>query len=118
MKKREVMLGTGTAEGFGRRFIDAWKKAERGEGEEARERVYFADVATLAKVLSEKRVELLRCLQQHPHLSVRALAKQVGRDYSNVHADVALLKQIGLINEADGLVVPYTRIHAEIDLAA
>ena len=34
--------------------------------------------------------------------SVRALAKALGRDYSNVHADVQALTAAGLLDTADG----------------
>mgnify|MGYP001247023420 CR=1 FL=1 len=115
-KQREVVIGTGTPERLGREFIDAWKRAERGEAVETTEAIYFTDVTMLTQVISEKRLQLLRELQRHPHTSVYELARRLGRNYKNVHSDVALLKRIGLIEDSDGLSVPYTKIHAEIDL--
>jgi predicted transcriptional regulator len=53
---------------------------------------------------------------------VRALARSLERDYRGVHADVAVLRDVGLIDrQADGKVqVPWSRITAEmsVDMAA
>ena len=48
-------------------------------------------------------------------LSVYQLAKDLGRDYKNVHTDVARLADIGLIEKAaDGRVsVPWDVVRAE-----
>ena len=46
----------------------------------------FNEVAMMA--LTGKRMELLRYVRRHNVASVRALAKALERDYSNVHADV------------------------------
>jgi predicted transcriptional regulator len=51
----------------------------------------------LARVLTVKRVELLSYVRRNKVTSVRALAKALGRDYSNVHADVKALQSAGLI---------------------
>ena len=54
--------------------------------------------------------------------SVRALARSLERDYRGVHADVAALRDVGLIEkQPDGKVrVPWSRITAEmsVDVAA
>jgi predicted transcriptional regulator len=47
-------------------------------------------------------MELLHYVRRHKVASVRALAKALGRDYSNVHADVQVLASAGLLNTANG----------------
>src|SRR3546814_13299128 len=65
----------------------AWRRAERGET--CRERhLAFESWDALSRVLTAKRLELLRYVHRHQVPSVRALAKALSRDYSNVHADV------------------------------
>ena len=51
-------------------------------------------------------------------MSVRALAKQLGRDYKNVHTDVARLVELGLIEKtADARMrVAWDAIRAELKL--
>ncbi|WP_207455770.1 MarR family transcriptional regulator [Azospirillum sp. SYSU D00513] len=78
----------------------------------------IADWDTLARTLTGRRLDLLRHLRRHPAASVRALAAALGRDYSNVHADVRLLAEAGLIARgADGgLRVEHDAIQLRIAL--
>ncbi len=60
--------------------------------------VAFESWDALARVLTGKRMELLRYVHRHSLTSIRALAKALGRDYSNVHADVQALAAAGLLD--------------------
>ena len=84
-----------------RRFVDAWRRAEEGEHFTERH-LAFESWDALARVLTGKRMELLRHVRRHKTDSVRALAKALGRDYSNVHADVQALATSGLLDIAAG----------------
>jgi predicted transcriptional regulator len=102
-------------------FIDTWKKAEKGVlPEKPIQRIYFQDLQTLLKVLTPRRLELLKKLYDQEPMSIRALAKKLQRDYKNVHQDVQALEQIGLVSRTPEhrLSVPWGRILAEISLAA
>ena len=83
------------------RFADAWKRAAAGKTFTERHLV-FENWDALARVLTTKRRALLRHLHRTPTPSVRALAKALGRDYSNVHADVRALTDAGLIDVTSG----------------
>jgi predicted transcriptional regulator len=65
-------------------------------------------------------MELLHLIRERRPKSIYQLAKISGRDFKNVHADVALLKQYGLVRIAAGkkhkatrrqLTVPYQAIN-------
>ena len=58
----------------------------------------FESWDALIRVLTDKRIELLRHVHKHKVTSIRALAKALGRDYSNAHADVRALKAAGLLD--------------------
>ena len=122
MSKRKVTISTGTMEQFGQDFIKAWKQGEQGTATAIEaERVCFLDLSTMLSSLTEKRLEILRTLQSQPGITTYELAKQLGRHYKNVHTDVGLLKDIGLIEVSEngtGLQVPFTQIQAVINLAA
>lgn len=122
MTKRNVRISTGTLDQFGEDFIKAWKQGEQGIAEEIQaEHVCFLDLSTMVNALTEKRLEILKTLQRHPGISIYELAKQLNRHYKNVHTDVGLLKDVGLIEVGEdraGLCVPFTKIQAEINLAA
>jgi predicted transcriptional regulator len=114
MRKVKVAVGGAVEKQAGRRFIDAWHRAERGE--KLRERyLTFESWDTLVRVLTSKRMELLRYVRHHDVTSVRALAKALKRDYSNVHADVQTLTEAGLLDTADGgLRADYDAIETRI----
>ena len=60
-------------------------------------------------------MELLRCVRRHDVTSVRAFAKALGRDYSNVHAGVQALTAAGLLDATDGGVrADYDAIETKI----
>jgi predicted transcriptional regulator len=97
-----------------RQFIDAWHRAERGESFRERH-LAFESWDTLARVLTGKRMELLRYVRRHNVTSVRALAKELKRDYSNVHADVKALAGAGLLEAtAHGVRADYDAIETRI----
>jgi predicted transcriptional regulator len=97
-----------------RQFIDAWHRAENGEVFRERH-LAFESWDALARVLTGKRMELLRYVRRHKVTRVRALAKALGRDYSNVHADVQALTAAGLLDTADGGVrADYDAIETKI----
>jgi len=83
------------------RFVNAWHRAECGESFRERH-LAFESWDALARVLTGRRLELLRYVHKCPAASIRALAKALERDYSNVHADVQSLTAAGLLVTTDG----------------
>ena len=80
----------------------------------------FTDAAHLLSTLSEKRMELLMFLHEHGPLNIRQLAKQLGRDYSNVHTDVKLLLKLGLLatDKENKVYVPWDELAIELPLGS
>ncbi|VAW94985.1 hypothetical protein MNBD_GAMMA20-653 [hydrothermal vent metagenome] len=120
MSERHIHIGVeDTDRGF-ERFIEAWHKAESGKIEQAEIHLNFEDFAMLASVLTPKRLELMKTLRQHGPLSVRALSKQLERDYKNVHGDVSALEEVNLIQRTEEglLVAPWDVIDAHVRLVA
>jgi predicted transcriptional regulator len=101
MSEVKITVGGAMEEEAASRFVDAWHRAERGETFHERH-LAFESWDALARVLTGKRMELLRYVRRHKVTSVRALAKALGRDYSNVHADVQALTAAGLLDASDG----------------
>ncbi len=113
-ERRENHCRRAIEEEASRRFVDAWHRAECGET--FRElHLAFESWDALARVLTGKRMELLHYVRRHRVTSVRALAKALGRDYSNVHADVQALAAAGLLDAGDGGVrADYDMIETKI----
>ncbi|HYD44191.1 MAG TPA: helix-turn-helix domain-containing protein [Phenylobacterium sp.] len=116
MAELDIHVG-GTREDMAARFAQAWRRAEQGETH-AERHLSFDSFETLARVLSPRRLELLRALHARPAASIAALARQLGRDYKRVHEDVEALTAAGLIErpEAGALRAPYAEIRTIIAL--
>ena len=114
MSDVKITVGGALENDAARRFVDAWHRAERGELFRERH-LAFESWDAFARVLTGKRMELLRYVRRHKVASVRALAKALGRDYSNVHADVQVLVGAGLLDATDGgLQADYDAIETKI----
>ncbi|MGH7030562.1 MAG: hypothetical protein ACREE9_01025 [Stellaceae bacterium] len=110
----KISVGGAIEEDAARSFIDAWHRAEHGDSFHERH-VAFKSWDALARVLTGKRMELLRYVHRHKVASVSALAKALARDYSNVHADVQALTAAGLLDATDaGLSADYNAIETKI----
>ena len=97
-----------------RRFTAAWHRAEQGESFRERH-LAFENWDTLARILTSKRLDILRYVHRHATASIRALAKALERDYSNVHADVRALRNVGLLDVTkSGVRVDYDSIETKI----
>ncbi|HWB48884.1 MAG TPA: hypothetical protein VG651_07215 [Stellaceae bacterium] len=110
----KITVGGGFKEEASHRFVDAWHRAERGEHFHER-RLSFENWDALSRVLTGKRMELLHYVRRHQVASIRALAKALERDYSNVHADVQALVATGLLDVSGrGLRADYDTIETTI----
>lgn len=62
---KTIKVGLTTERKSAREFVEAWKRAERGQTpEQPVERLYFLDAPTLLRVLSQQRVALLSELRK------------------------------------------------------
>ena len=120
MSKQHIHIGVEDAERGFRRFVDAWHKAESGTIDQAEVHLNFESFSMLASVLTPKRLELMKVLRQQGLLSIRALSKQLRRNYKNVHTDVIALSDVGLIQRSEEgmLAVPWDVIDAHVRLVA
>ncbi|MGH6631256.1 MAG: hypothetical protein ACREB3_16130, partial [Burkholderiales bacterium] len=97
MTRKSIAIHVGGLQDMGRRFVEAWHKLEKGGRLNAPENVTFTDLDSLLRVMSAKRLEVLRHLRRAGPQSVRRLAGELRRDYKNVHSDVQALIRAGLI---------------------
>ena len=120
MSKQHIHIGVEDAERGLSRFVETWHKAESGTIDQAEIHLNFENFSMLASVLTPKRLELMKSLRQKGQLSIRALAKELGRDYKNVHTDVIVLTDVGLIQRSEKglLTVPWDVIDAHVRLVA
>ena len=119
MANQRVDLGIESPDKGFDRFIDAWEKAKLGDVK-AEVHINFEDFSQLISVVTPKRLEILKTLRQQGDMSVRALSKELDRDYKNVHTDAKVLEEIGLIERSEDnlLSAPFDVIDAHLSLVA
>jgi len=114
MNKVKLTVGGALEDEASGRFVDAWHRAERGKKFQERH-LAFESWDSLARVLTGKRMELLRYVRRNDVTSIRSLAKALKRDYSNVHADVQALAGAGLLDTTrNGVRADYDAIETKI----
>ncbi len=117
--KNQIQISIADPVDSSRDFIKAWKSAEQDKSVEAEQHLRFEDLESLLKVLSPGRWVLLKKLRMKGPMSIRALSKDLGRDYKNVHTDVRMLEKVGLIESIDEKIrVPWDIVEARLRLAA
>jgi predicted transcriptional regulator len=108
-KNVTISVGGRVKEDATKRFVDAWHRAKGGKRFHETH-IAFESWDALSRTLTGKRMELLRYVHRNRVESVRALAKALDRDYSNVHADVQALAAAGLLESSDD------GVHADYDI--
>lgn len=120
MNKKKITVRTGSLEEAAKEFIDVWHQVEQGHAPQAPiEKISFKDQRLLFKTLTPKRFELLKYAHEQDGISIRSLAKELNRDYSNVHQDVKILSHLGLMlkdEKNNKYYVPWDVIVTEIPL--
>ncbi|MGE7415633.1 hypothetical protein [Methylobacterium tarhaniae] len=110
----------GSADEMGRRFVEAWHKAERGEITPPIHRLTFESWDAFVTTFSPARIALLKRLAADgPAPSITALADALERPYRRVHDDMAALHAAGLV-ERNGRTITLTasKVSAHLDLNA
>lgn len=107
-----------------------WQAALRTAGARATEGVAdgryrgeylnFETPAAFFGRLTQRRWSIVRVMQGAGAMSVRELARRVGRDVKRVHEDVRVLLELGLIEKTDNgeIVCPYGDIYVDMHLKA
>ena len=120
-KKKRIRITIKSSDTVFQEAIETCNRAQQGlPVGEAETELNFTDAATMLSTLSEKRMELLMFLHQHGPSNIKQLAKNLDRDYSNIHGDVKLLLALGLLatTEDKKVFVPWDELAIELPLAA
>ena len=83
-------------------FRSAFKSIESGRTLTRRAGVYFTSVEAARNLLTPNRIDLLHAIRTRRVGSIYGLAKLVGRDLKNVHEDLRLLEDFGLVQMKNG----------------
>lgn len=77
--------------------------------------ISFASMELLWKVLTAKRLELLKVMTGAGPMTIREAARRVGRDVKAVHGDIHALLKAGVLDRTEDarVVFPYDAIHVD-----
>jgi predicted transcriptional regulator len=116
MRKVDMHVGLDDA-ALKARMLAAIERAEAGETV-SEAHVTFESWEGLSKVLTGKRLALLRHLRTTPAASIAELGRMLGRDYKRVYEDVEILATAGLIERTaqGGIRAAYDEIRTSIPL--
>ncbi|MGB9081829.1 MAG: hypothetical protein WCD00_11070 [Desulfuromonadaceae bacterium] len=109
---RTVTLDVSSRETTNKRFLRAF------EGESQGDIISFESPALLFKVLSGKRWEVLNLMTGSGPMTIRELARRLGRDVKAVHGDVHALLNAGILQKTESgqIVFPFEALHVDFML--
>ena len=109
---RTVTLDVSSREIANRRVLRAF------EGEPQGDIISFESPALLFKVLSGKRWKVLNLMTGSGPMTIRDLARRLGRDVKAVHGDVHALLNAGILQKTDSgqIVFPFEALHVDFML--
>jgi predicted transcriptional regulator len=112
-KKQVVTLSVAGRDGVSRRMRQALGGEPQGDF------ISFASVELLWKVITPKRLEVLRALAGAGALPIREVARRVGRDVKAVHGDVHALIDAGIVEATgSGVRFGYDAVRVDFTLDA
>jgi predicted transcriptional regulator len=105
---------------------DAFDRIEERAGEAGRadEAVRsFPSAAPLRRLLTERRLEVMRAIMTDPPESIRDLADRLDRNYSDIHSDLDLLAEHHIVyfetvGRAKRPVIPYETVEFDVAVRA
>lgn len=104
-----VTIGVSSIEEANERFKAAFQGERQGNF------ISFVSLDLMWKVLSPKRLEIIRAMTGAGPMTIREAARRVKRDVKAVHGDVHALLKAGVLDRTqDGRIVfPYDAIHVD-----
>ena len=111
---KTVTLGVASRETVNKRFSAAFEGKAQGAY------ITFESPELLFQTLTQMRWNIIKAITATGPLSIREIARRVGRDVKAVHRDVHALLDAGVIerNAEGAIVFPYEAVHVDFMLQA
>jgi predicted transcriptional regulator len=111
----EVTISITSRQAVSDRFLSAWET-----GQPQGVHIGFESEEQLWKTLTLKRWQIIKVMTGAGELTIREVARRVGRDVKAVHGDVTALRNCGLLDKTDTgkVLFPYDAVHVDFTLRA
>lgn len=119
MKIKKIFVGVRPLDDVLKEAGETFGNLTKGKAVKQKRAIYFASLKEMRRVLTERRLEILKTIKDQKPSSVYALAKMVDRDLKNVLQDISYLQELGIVSITETGVkkVPhfdYDRISIEV----
>jgi predicted transcriptional regulator len=119
MKIKKIFVGVKRLDDALQEAGEAFESAAKGNAVKRKRAIYFASLKEMRRVLTERRLDMLKTIKDRRPSSVYHLAKMLDRDLKNVIQDLSYLQELGIVAVSDTGVkkVPhfdYDRISIEV----
>ena len=98
MKIKKILIGIKSLNDSLTEAGQVFEQVSAGKSPKRKNAVYFSNLKEMRRVLTEKRLELLKIIKDEKPSSVYELSKILNRDLKNVLQDVSYLQELGIIN--------------------
>lgn len=98
MKIKKVYIEIKSFDDTLREAGEVFEQVSKGKTVKQKTAVYFSNLKEMRRVLTERRLELLKTIKDKKPQSVYALAKLLHRDLKNVLQDVSYLQEMGIVD--------------------
>ncbi|ECC6922500.1 transcriptional regulator [Salmonella enterica] len=79
------------------------------------ETISFPSAELLWKKLSPKRIQIVEAMAGAGEMTMREVARRVGRDFKAVHSDILGLIEVGVVERVEnGVIMPFDEIHMDL----
>jgi predicted transcriptional regulator len=109
---KTVTLSVSSQDAFSARFVAAMKGKAQGAF------IAFESAELLFQTLTQLRWNIIMAMTGAGPLSIREVARRVGRDVKRVHDDVHALLVVGVLERTDdgSIEFPYDAVHVDFTL--
>tara|TARA_Y100000310_G_scaffold342430_1_gene445664 strand:- start:5 stop:379 length:375 start_codon:yes stop_codon:yes gene_type:complete len=98
MKVKNIILEIKPLKDTFKGAMNVMDKIEKGEKVIKKDIISFEDVEVMRKILTPRRIELLKIIKHKHPKSIYELAKLLGRDPKSVNTDITILHQLGMLD--------------------
>ncbi len=98
MKVKNIVVEVKSVEDTLKEAKDVMEKIKKGGLIGKKESISFRNIDVMRKVLTNKRLQLIKTIKKYKPNSIYELAKIVGRDAKSVNIDVKVLYKLGMID--------------------
>ena len=98
MKIKNIVVEVKSVENTLKEAKEVMEKLKEGKVVKRKETISFKNINVMRKVLTNKRIQLIKEIKDHKPASIYELAKLVKRDAKSVNTDLKVLSRLGMVD--------------------